>query len=211
RSISLGGGSVARATDDQRRPVTLGPESMGALPGPACYGLGGDQPTLTDAFVASGLINPDYFLGGTKAIQLDAARSAIETGVARPNKSSLQESCRAIIDTAFASVASLVTQAGAELNRSLAGHTLFAYGGNGGLFACGVAEKVGIRNIYLLVLGPVFSAFGSCVSDISHVYERAVLIRDFSPADAAKLAELLSEVKEKSTRDLLGEGIKPCG
>jgi len=88
---------------------------------------------------------------------------------------------------------------------------LFAYGGNGGLLACGVAEKVGIRNIYLFVLGPVFSAFGSCVSDISHVYERAVLIRDFSPADAAKLTELLVEVREESTRDLLGEGIKPCG
>src|SRR5215470_44659 len=187
RSIALGGGSVVKpSSNGAGGKVTLGPESMGALPGPACYGLGGDQPTLTDAFVASGLINPDYFLGGTKAIRLDAARSAIETGVARPNKSSLQESCRTIIDAAFASVANLMADSGAELKQHLADHALFAFGGNGGLFACGVAEKAGIKQVYLLSLGPVFSAFGSCVSDISHVYERAVQISSFSPAEIKK-------------------------
>src|SRR5260370_42050376 len=67
RSIALGGGSVVKAQiNGKPGEITLGPESMGSLPGPACYGLGGDKPTLTDAFVASGLINPDYFLGWTK-------------------------------------------------------------------------------------------------------------------------------------------------
>jgi len=212
RSIALGGGSVVKVAANGAGPrVTLGPESMGALPGPACYGLGGDVPTLTDAFVASGLINPDYFLGGTKPIQLDAARAAIESNIAQAMKAPSDEACRAIIDRAFVSVASLMAEAGSELKRDLSGHTLFAYGGNGGLFACGVAEKAGIQQVYLLSLGPVFSAFGSCVSDISHVYERAVQIKDFSAADVNKLNELLQEIKAESTRDLLGEGIKPVG
>ena len=212
RSIALGGGSVVKvAANGADVKITLGPESMGAMPGPACYGLGGDVPTVTDAFVASGLINPDYFLGGTKAIQLEAARAAIGDGIATAMKASSDESCRAIIDTAFASVASLMAEAGAELKQGFAGHTLFAYGGNGGLFACGVAEKAGIKQVYLLSLGPVFSAFGSCVSDISHVYERAVQIREFSASDMRKMSELLEEIKAESTRDLLGEGIKPAG
>jgi acetophenone carboxylase len=212
RSIALGGGSVVKvAANGAGEKITLGPESMGALPGPACYGLGGDVPTLTDAFVASGLINPDYFLGGTKAIQLDTARAAIDGGIAELMKVPGEECCRAIIDTAFRSVASLITEAGAELQQDFAGSTLFAYGGNGGLFACGVAEKTGIRQVYLLSLGPVFSAFGSCVSDISHVYERAVEISDFSTSEMGKLNELLDDIKAESTRDLLGEGIKPVG
>jgi acetophenone carboxylase len=212
RSIALGGGSVVKvAANGADGKVTLGPESMGALPGPACYGLGGDAPTLTDAFVASGLINPDYFLGGTKTIQLDMARAAIDGDIAQVIKASTEESCRAIIEKAFELVASLMAEAGGELKQGFAGHTLFAYGGNGGLFACGVAEKAGINQVYLLSLGPVFSAFGSCVSDISHVYERAVQIKDFSAGDMAKLNEMLSEIKAESTRDLLGEGIKPAG
>ncbi|MGA9888108.1 MAG: hydantoinase/oxoprolinase family protein, partial [Candidatus Acidiferrales bacterium] len=78
RSIALGGGSVVKPIAGSHPPaVQLGPESMGSYPGPACYGLGGDQPTLTDAFVTAGLINPDYFLGGTKTIDPDLARKAI--------------------------------------------------------------------------------------------------------------------------------------
>src|SRR5713226_8426116 len=105
RSIALGGGSVVKAQiNGKPGEITLGPESMGSLPGPACYGLGGDKPTLTDAFVASGLINPDYFLGGTKAIQLEAARSVIQELIAGPLNISAEEACRDIIGLAFTAV-----------------------------------------------------------------------------------------------------------
>src|SRR6202521_660810 len=77
-SIALGGGSIVKPLPHATKPdVQLGPESMGSYPGPACYGLGGVQPTLTDAFVTAGLINPEYFLGGTKSIDLDLARKTI--------------------------------------------------------------------------------------------------------------------------------------
>ncbi len=210
RSIALGGGSVVAAQAiGKPREITLGPESMGSLPGPACYNLGGDKATLTDAFVASGLINPDYFLGGTKPIHLETARTVIQELVAQPLNLSVEEACRAIIGLAFESVANLISHAGADLGQEFAGHTLFAYGGNGGLFACGVAEKAGLKDVYFFSLGPVFSAFGSSVSDISHIYERALQITSISDLSVSELNHVLQDIKAESLRDLLGEGIKP--
>jgi N-methylhydantoinase A len=210
RSMALGGGSVIQAQPNGKPgEITLGPESMGSLPGPACYGLGGDKPTLTDAFVASGLINPEYFLGGTKPIQLETARAVIQESVAQPLNVSVEEACRTVIGRAFESVANLIAHASTELGQSFSGHTLFAYGGNGGLFACGVAEKAGLKNVYFFSLGPVFSAFGSSVSDISHVYERALQITSISDHSVGELNRVLQDIKAESLRDLLGEGIKP--
>jgi N-methylhydantoinase A/oxoprolinase/acetone carboxylase beta subunit len=171
-SIALGGGSIVKPVARADKPdVQLGPESMGSYPGPACYGLGGDQPTLTDAFVTAGLINPEYFLGGTKSIDLDLARKTIAASVAKPLNVSVEEACRIIISRAFESVAAVMLSAKKSLREDLSNSILFAYGGNGSLFACGVAEKVGLHRVQLFSLGSVFSAFGSSVSDISHLYE----------------------------------------
>ena len=210
RSMALGGGSVVKAQPNgQPANITLGPESMGSLPGPACYNLGGDKATLTDAFVAAGLINPDYFLGGTKPLQLETARSVIQELIAQPLGISIEEACQEIIGLAFETIANLIGCAGSELGLTFGGHSLFAYGGNGGLFACGVAEKAGLEQVYFFSLGPVFSAFGSSVSDISHVYERALQITSISDRVVNDLNNVLQEIKAESLRDLLGEGIKP--
>ena len=206
RSIALGGGSVVTATTDG---VRLGPESMGSFPGPVCYVLGGDKPTLTDAFVASGLIDPEYFLAGTKRLDAGEARRSLEETVARPLGLSVEQAGSAVIDRACDMVAAMIAFASRELSQDLSNHALFAYGGNGGLFACGVAERAGISKVYLFDLGPVFSAFGSSVSDISHVYERSfhLLMRD--GADLQPLNRLIDELRATGHRDLLGEGIRP--
>ena len=210
RSIALGGGSVVKPLPGTHgSPVQLGPESMGSYPGPACYALGGDQPTLTDAFVTAGLINPDYFLGGTKPIDRELARKTIEELVARPLHLSTEEACNAIIGRAFDMVAKMVTDAQAELGQDLLQHTLFAYGGNGGLFACSVAERTGLNSVQMFALGPVFSAFGSSVSDISHVYERAVPEPAITDGLAGQIRAMLEEMKKEGVQDLLGEGIRP--
>ena len=212
RSIALGGGSVVKVqANGELGKMALGPESMGSMPGPACYNLGGDKPTLTDAFVAAGLINPVYFLGGTKSIQLETARNAIQESIAQPLNISVEDACRSIIEMAFESVANLIARAGTELGQEFGGHTLFAYGGNGGLFACGVAEKAGLNQVYFFNLGPVFSAFGSSVSDISHVYERPLQITTISDSTIRELNGILEEIKGESRRDLLGEGMKTEG
>ncbi len=210
RSIPLGGGSVVKPIVDAQAPsVQLGPESMGSYPGPACYGLGGDQPTLTDAFVAAGLINPDYFLGGTKPLDGELARKAIEESVARTLHLSTEEACRNIIGRAFELVANVVLSAQLELRRDSSKHHLFAYGGNGGLFACGVAERANLNSVRMFSLGPVFSAFGSSVSDICHVYERTVPGTAITESTVSWIRQMLEEIKMESIKDLLGEGISP--
>jgi acetophenone carboxylase len=210
RSIALGGGSVVKPVHGvQGAEVQLGPESMGSFPGPACYGLGGDQATLTDAFVNAGLINPEYFLGGTKPIDRDLARKTIELLVAQALHLSADAACNIIIERACESVAHLIASAQAELRQDLSGHTLFAYGGNGGLFAAGVAEKAGLKSVLVFSLGPLFSAFGSSVSDICHVYERSIPEPDISESSIGGLRQLLDEIKSESVKDLLGEGIRP--
>jgi N-methylhydantoinase A len=208
RSIALGGGSVVSL---QGKRVCLGPESMGSFPGPICYGLGGDKPTLTDAFLTAGLIDPEYFLGGAKTLDLAAAREAIEALVAAPQGTSLAEGCRAILDRAYDMVGSMLATASRELERDLSDHVLFAYGGNGGLVAAGVAQRAALDELYLFSLGPVFSAFGSSVSDISHVYERSLLVTFHDGSDVAALNQAIEEMWETGIRDLLGEGIKAEG
>lgn len=208
RSIALGGGSVVHVAPGTTMEIELGPESMGAFPGPACYGLGAENATVTDAFVASGLINPDYFLGGTKRIDAELARSTVEQAVAKPLNISLEEACRRTVAQAFAKVARMIRDAQKELGADLSKHTLFAYGGNGGLFACGVAEQAGLAKVQVFSLGPVFSAFGSSVSDICHLYERA-LAGGITDESAAALRALLEEIRAEAAKDLLGEGIRP--
>jgi len=211
RSIALGGGSVVKPGSAGNPKIELGPESMGSFPGPACYALGGDQPTLTDAFITAGLINPEFFLGGAKPLDRDLAHSVIENQVAKPMNISVDEACHLIISRAFELVANLIGTAAKDLKQDLSEHTLFAYGGNGSLFACGVAEKAGIKNVQLFALGPVFSAFGSSVSDICHVYERGLAHIAISDENASSLQTILKEIKAEGTKDLLGEGIKPEG
>jgi acetophenone carboxylase len=210
RSIALGGGSVVKIVPDAKKPrMELGPESMGSYPGPACYSLGGDQPTLTDVFVTSGLIDPDYFLGGTKPIDSSLALKIVEESVARPARLSVEEACRIVLDHAVGLVAGVISEVRADLHKDFSNHTLFAYGGNGSLFACGVAERAGLSSVRIFSLGPVFSAFGSSVTDISHVYERAIPDPAISEQSLAKIHQLLDEIKAEAVKDFLGEGIRP--
>jgi N-methylhydantoinase A/oxoprolinase/acetone carboxylase beta subunit len=211
RSVALGGGSVVRpAPAGANAVVTLGPDSMASFPGPACYALGGDQATLTDAFVAAGLVNPEYFLGGAKPLDLELARAAIEKQIAEPLQITVNEASGAIISRAFQLVADVIAEVRTELQRDFSGHTLFAYGGNGGLFACGVAERAGLGSAYLFNLGPVLSAFGSSVSDISHVYERALYSSSLDESALKRIRAAVDEMKAEGEKDLLGEGLRPA-
>ena len=204
RSTALGGGSVVTCLQGR---VQLGPESKGSFPGPVCYGLGGETPTLTDAFVVAGLIDPEYFLGGSKHLDVKLARESLDEQIARPLGVTVEEACRAVIERAYDMVAGIITFAAREQHLDLASQALVAYGGNGGLFACGVAQRAGIRKVYLLGLGPVFSAVGSSVSDILHVYERSFPLQLSSGMDMTPLNRLVNEMKAAGVRDLSGEGI----
>jgi len=180
RSEAVGGGSVAKA---ENGGVKLGPESQGAYPGPACYDLGGKQATLTDAFVAAGMLNPERFLGGRRALRVDLAREAL--GELEPD---------AVIDKAADMVAEVarttLERAGVEK-----GVALYCFGGNGGNFAARVADRLFLDRAYVFALGPVLSAFGSSVAEICHVYEEWGDDHD----------AIVARGTEQVSRDLAGE------
>ncbi|GEL21293.1 hypothetical protein PSU4_02470 [Pseudonocardia sulfidoxydans NBRC 16205] len=199
RSIALGGGSVARAADGA---VTLGPDSMGAAPGPACYGLGGRNATTTDAFVLLGYLAPDAFLDGRRTLDVSAARDAIARTVGDPLGISAVEAAQRIVDTAFDMTADLARETAAEMGWDPADTAVYAFGGNGPLFATGVAERIGAGTVRLFGFGNVLSAYGSAISDVVHVYESAVNSADAARAAAGRLAD-------EARRDLEGEGFAP--
>ena len=170
RSISLGGGSVARVKNDR---IVLGPDSMGAAPGPVCYGLGGRQATVTDAFVVAGLVSPTAFLDGRRLLDVAKARSVISEQIGDKLGLSADEAAHAIVDAAYDAVADLAREVAEEVGWELADCVLYAYGGNGPLFITSVAERLGSTRARLFRFGSVFSAYGSAISDVVHVYESA--------------------------------------
>ncbi len=203
RSLAIGGGSVAKTENGK---LLLGPESMGAAPGPACYGLGGKQATLTDALVVLGYLDPTAFLGGRRNLDVEQARAAIKTNVAEPLELSVTDAALAVLDQAATQLAELVKSTLAEANLGAPGIALFTFGGNGPTLGAFVAEKLDIESVYAFDLGPVFSAFGSAISDVVHSYERGV----GAQLNADNEEQILAAAKNlylQATRDLQGEGL----
>jgi N-methylhydantoinase A/oxoprolinase/acetone carboxylase beta subunit len=199
RSIALGGGSVARVDGGS---VTLGPDSMGAAPGPACYGLGGRNATTTDAFLVLGYLSPTAFLEGRRTLDVDAARAAIDRAVGSPLGVSTEDAAQRIVDTALDMTAQLARNTATEMGWDPADTAVYALGGNGPLVATGVAERLGAGTARLFGFGNVLSAYGSAISDVVHVYESAVTGADEASAAADTLAD-------EARRDLRGEGFDP--
>lgn len=195
RSIALGGGSVARVVDGR---VTLGPDSMGAAPGPACYGLGGRNATITDAFVVAGFLSPTAFLGGRRTLDVDRARAALDKHVGSKLGVDADTAARAVVEAAWDAVAQLARETAEEAGWDPAEVTVYGYGGNGPLFVTAVADRLGARQARLFRLGSVYSAYGSAISDVVHVYESAVAGTALHPVADRLTGEAL--------RDLRGEG-----
>lgn len=206
RSAVVGGGSVARVKENS---VVLGPESMGAAPGPACYGLGGNEATLTDALLVLGYLDPNNFLGGRRQLKVDLARAAIKNRVATPMGVSLEVAAVLIRDEAVAMMAELLQAILVEAGLTASDTALFSFGGNGPMFAAFVAEKLGMPVAYAFNLGPVFSAFGSAISDVVHVYERGVDMR-WDAAVKERLLPTLGAMLTQAERDLRGESFDPA-
>ena len=206
RSAVVGGGSVARV---KGKSVVLGPRSMGAAPGPACYGLGGGEATLTDALLVLGYLDPAQFLGGRRRLDAALSRAAIDKQVAQALGCSVEDAALAMRDEAVAMMAELLGNTLAEAQLKAADTALFCFGGNGPMFAAFVAAKLGMPAAYAFDLGPVFSAFGSSVSDVVHRYERGLALRwDADASDA--LRPTIVEMQQQAERDLRGEGFDPA-
>lgn len=199
-SIAGGGGSILRPRDGGG--VSVGPDSAGAVPGPVAYGLGGTQPTVTDAYLVLGYLDPAYFLGGRRKLDIRAAESALRVQIADPLGIAVE-------DAALAAVAELVHLIADGVTKDtqpdgVAGAALFAFGGGGGLLAAALGDALGI-DAWLFDHGAVLNAFGSSQMDVMHTYERSLDI----PLDdraVAPLSALLAELELRGARDMRGEG-----
>ncbi len=167
-SIGAGGGSIAWIEPDTGI-LRVGPRSAGALPGPVCYGRGGVEPTVSDANLVLGRLNPDYFLGGR--IHLDRAKAlqAVTELVAEPLGLSAEAAAAAIIDIVDSQMADLIRKVTVERGLDPARFSVFCYGGAGGLHAGSYAQKLRCREVVVPAIAAVFSAYGIGVSDAKRV------------------------------------------
>lgn len=177
-TIGAGGGSIAWS-DGYR--LHVGPESAGADPGPVCYGRGGTQPTVTDALVALGIIDPAQFFGGSYRLDADAARTAIRETIADPLGLEEMDAAAGIFDLVTARMADLIRKVTVESGNDPRDFTLVAYGGAGGAHAAAYAQQLGIGEVIVPFAAPAFSALGVGLSDVLFTYARS----DPMPVDDA--------------------------
>ncbi|RJP29885.1 MAG: hydantoinase/oxoprolinase family protein [Actinobacteria bacterium] len=170
KTVGAGGGSIARISPTGAR-ITVGPESAGSMPGPACYGLGGTEPTVTDADVVLGYIDPDYYLGGRQRISLDRARRAVEEHIAQPLEMSVEEAALSIKQVVDMNMGNEIYKEVVLKGFYPEDFILLAYGGAGATHCCGYAEALAVEKILTFPYSSVFCAFGGSVMDIISVYE----------------------------------------
>jgi N-methylhydantoinase A len=197
-SLGGGGGSIARVDNDT---VMVGPQSAGAHPGPMCYGLGGDAPTVTDANLVLGYLDPATFLGGGRNLDVSKARQGISDHIAEPLGISVEAAAWKIRQRVDQIVADGLTRY-AE-TRGLTPNVLFAYGGGGPTHVSTVADILNMPTAYCFPMSPVFSAYGSSRMDVSHLYETSL---PSASTDQAAVGELTRPMKDEAQRDMLGEG-----
>jgi N-methylhydantoinase A/acetophenone carboxylase len=201
QALGAGGGSIAGVRDGK---LFVGPRSAGAIPGPACFGLGGSDPTVTDANLVLGRIDPDNFLGGARKLDLEKARAAISAALAAPLGISVEAAAASII----AHVDQEVGEAIATLRAAAQGGDplLTVYGGAGPLHACKIAEIGGLRRIAITRFSAVFSAFSSSLMDVGHSYLRAVGLTAGDEMLRETVGALVAEMHSAALRDMRGEG-----
>lgn len=194
RGLGAGGGTIASLRDGK---LKVGPESAGAAPGPACFGFGGENPTVTDANVVVGYLADGAVLAGQVTVDASRARRALESKIARPLGISVEEAASRVIAVIEQRVADAIARELEARGRAARSTTLLAFGGAGPMHACGIAEAVGIRRVIVPALSSVFSAFGIGTSDVVHEYRGTV--------NGAR-ETVLATMERRAFIDMKGEG-----
>jgi len=201
-SVGSGGGSIAWI--DNRGLMRVGPQSARALPGPVCYGRGGSEPTVTDAMVVLGYLDPSHFLGGSLQLDAEAAREACAR-VGEALRLDAEEAAWGIREIALAEMVKAVRArlaSGGLDPRELA---IVSFGGCGQLFTPVIAQAVGIPTVLVPSAASVLSAFGAASADVQH--ERTCAIDQVFPVDASHIAKVMSELGERVDADVAADGI----
>ena len=202
--VSAGGSSIAWV--DPGGALKLGPHSAGADPGPAAYGKGGREPTVSDADVVLGYLDPEELLGGALAIDAAAAEAAIRERVGDPLGLRVTEAAAAMVEIVNSNMAEALRIVSVERGHDPREFALVAFGGAGPVHAAALAAELEIPEIVVPPAPGAFSALGLVASDLKRDYSRT-LYADLAALDPARLAELLAEMEETATGMLRAAGI----
>lgn len=205
-TIGAGGGSIAWV--DQVNILKVGPRSAGAVPGPACYGQGGSDPTITDANLLLGRLDPEYFLGGARKLRLDLAETATKDRVARRLGMSVLEAARGIVAIAEAHMMNAIKQVSVQRGFDPRDFTLVAFGGAGPLHAIGLAQELAINRVLVPAAPGNVSAMGLLAGNIRHdfVLTKVAPLGSMSARDlSVEFDRMLREGRER----LKSEGVEP--
>lgn len=188
--IGAGGGSIARV--DSLGLLEIGPESASAWPGPACYARGGEQPTVTDANLVLGLLDPDAFLGGRMPLDVEAARQAIRR-IAEPLGLSIEDAAWGIHEVANSKMSEALRTHSVEKNVSPSQMTMLAFGGAGPSHAWSLAKQLSVKRVYFPNGAGVYSAFGLLTAPPSADFVRSDRCRLQPGIDVKRIAALFAE------------------
>jgi N-methylhydantoinase A len=203
-TISAGGGSIAWI--DGGGFLNVGPQSAGADPGPACYGRGGLRPTVTDADLVCGYLNPDYFLGGAQKLDVAASRAALKAHVGDPLQMDVTAAAAGIQRIVDMRMADEVRVFAAKRGVDLSAFTLLPFGGAGAVHAAAVAEELGMRRILVPPRPGAFSALGLLCTDVVHDYIRSEL-RTLADVTADHAEDIFRQLEGTARAELTAEGM----
>jgi N-methylhydantoinase A len=203
--VGTGGGSIARVDEGGLR---VGPASAGAAPGPACYGLGGSEPTVTDANLVLGRLGADRFLGGEMPLDRAAAERALRTRIAEPLGMDVTAAADGILRIAATAMSYAVKGVTTERGLDAADFTLVAYGGAGPLHAVDVAREIGIRSVIIPNAPGVFSAFGMLFADLRYDFVRTWFTR-LDDADFTGMEQVYRELEDQGRQAVAATTVTP--
>ncbi len=201
--IGAGGGSIAWI--DQVSSLHVGPRSAGALPGPACYGRGGEEPTVTDANVITGRINPQYFLGGEIPLDAGRARQAMDR-IAKALGVSIEDAALGVVRLANANMVNALKLVSLYRGYDPRDFTLVAFGGAGPMHATALAPELGVKRILIPINPAVFSAWGMLMTDLRYDMVQTRIGRT-DQADLRELSRWWEELEEEARAYFGREGI----
>jgi N-methylhydantoinase A len=203
-TLGSGGGSIASVDDGLLR---VGPESAEANPGPACYRRGGDRPTLTDAHVVTGLLNPTDLLGGRFKIDRQLAVEAIDQAIARPLGLDVDRAAAGITEIVNRKMADAIREITIRRGHDPRDYALVVGGGAGGLHAARLAAELGITRLVIPRIASELCAFGAAVADIRHDYTRSH-VGDADRADFGAVSAVFAELENTARNALTDEGVE---
>lgn len=203
-TIGAGGGSLAYI--EGLAALRVGPRSAGSVPGPACYGQGGDCPTVTDANLYTGRLNPEFFLAGKRKLYPEKSSEAIHEKLSRPLGITAADAAVGILSIAEAHMTNAIRLVSVERGLDPRDFTLVAFGGAGALHAVRLAEALGIRKVLIPPAPGNLSAMGLLCADVRHDFART-MVAPLTPDITARLRETIAELLEQARLALEGEGV----